>query len=629
MSSSAQTETRARPTYPAIGLFVLVLAWYVPWSPPLPDGGLDPAWRIGLQVACERGLLFGAEIAFPYGPLGCIANWQYWPATYGYGVLFWLETAGVATVLVLRATTHGPRRLAGWTGLVGLGLMFDTALLVLPFAVVLHALRRPGDHRWSLAGVATMGPLALVKFTALPVCALAVVASGLLRDRPLRTAAGLAAVFGAAYLATWIAAGQEPSLLIAYLADSVELSRGYTGAMSVPPEMHGPAAIIATLIGVLFVLMAVDAARVLPAGHARIRQLAWAAFATFVTVIVWRQGVVRMDRQHILNALVYMASASLLLVAVLRPRPWAVVVIVAGALAGLALGSVDWPGAIVHDVALPRLRNVERSAVALVRLERPARERERALASWRTGLRDPLRGRPGTHDVLGHDQQLLALRDPQDWRPRPTLQGYVSFTPLLAARVAAWIASEDAPRWLTIRPATIDSRWLTQDDAPLWPILRERYAVVDRAANTLVLERRPKPLPGPQGPGRTLEVRVGDWFAVPADFLSGDVHLRITDAEADAGLAGRVFPGLASLYMEVQGVIRGPIRRFRLVPEIAATGFLLSPDVRQADVLEAWLTGGDTADSRVAALRVTDIDGRPVPARFTFSTNPFAYPLNP
>jgi hypothetical protein len=633
MSSSAPTEAWHRGRFATASLFALVVAWYVPWSPPLPEASLDPAWKLALQIARDRGLRFGADLEFTYGPMGSVAIWQYWPSTYLAGALFWFATAGVATILIVRATPPGPRRIAAACGLLGFGLLFDAALLVLPLAVVLHSWRRSRDLLWSLAGLVLLAPLSFVKFTALPVCGLAVVTAGLLGDLPMRGTAQrfalFAGTFAVACLATWLATGQSLALLAPYLADSVEIARGYTQAMSLPPGMHGPAAILSLPVAVLFVVAAVDASRDLSPGNGRIRQLAWAGFVVCIALVVWRQGVVRLDRQHLFASFVIMGAGTLLIVATLRPRPRAVAAVLVGALAGLALASADWPGALFHDVLATRVGGLARAAAALSRLELPGSERERSLAAWRAGLRDPLAGRPGTYEILGHDQHLLVLRDETQWRPRPTLQGYAAYTPGLAARLGEWIRSPDAPRWLTIRPATIDARWAAQDDASLWPLLPSRYTVVDRLAGTLVLERRADPLPAVRSGTRSLDVMVRDWFVVPAEFQAGDVHLRITEASAHAGVAGRIFPGLGALFMEVREASGGEVRRFRLVPEIAAKGFLLSPDLRNPDDLEAWLRGREPAGARVLALRITDLDGVPVSSRLTFDSKPFPYPAAP
>jgi hypothetical protein len=52
-------------------LFLLPLIYFIPF--PIffaPSTGLDPSWRISLNMAIDKGLIFGKDIVFTYGPLG-------------------------------------------------------------------------------------------------------------------------------------------------------------------------------------------------------------------------------------------------------------------------------------------------------------------------------------------------------------------------------------------------------------------------------------------------------------------------------------------------------------------------------------------------------------------------------
>jgi hypothetical protein len=66
--------------------------------------------------------------------------------------------------------------------------------------------------------------------------------------------------------------------------------------------------------------------------------------------------------------------------------------------------------------------------------------------------------------------------------------------------------------------------------------------------------------------------------------------------------------------------------RFRLVPEIAAAGFLIDPDLRRLADLEAWVSGSWPVAPMADRIRVLDDRGRPVPTHYQFSTSPFLVP---
>ncbi len=46
-------------------------AWGTRFSAPVD--GLDPSWQAGLMMATERGMDFGTEVLFTYGPLGFLS----------------------------------------------------------------------------------------------------------------------------------------------------------------------------------------------------------------------------------------------------------------------------------------------------------------------------------------------------------------------------------------------------------------------------------------------------------------------------------------------------------------------------------------------------------------------------
>jgi hypothetical protein len=50
-----------------LGLLVAVVSWDVSFAP--PSYGLDPSWWSAMYMAAHRGMDFGSQIVFTYGPL--------------------------------------------------------------------------------------------------------------------------------------------------------------------------------------------------------------------------------------------------------------------------------------------------------------------------------------------------------------------------------------------------------------------------------------------------------------------------------------------------------------------------------------------------------------------------------
>lgn len=67
---TAKHSPRAVPSWRWAAFLVgVVTLTFPPLAVPV-YAGLDPSWVIGLHEALERGLVFGRDIGFTYGPLG-------------------------------------------------------------------------------------------------------------------------------------------------------------------------------------------------------------------------------------------------------------------------------------------------------------------------------------------------------------------------------------------------------------------------------------------------------------------------------------------------------------------------------------------------------------------------------
>jgi len=49
-------------------LIVLLFPYYQISN--IPSAGIDNSWRIALEMAYQKGLIFGKDIIYTYGPLG-------------------------------------------------------------------------------------------------------------------------------------------------------------------------------------------------------------------------------------------------------------------------------------------------------------------------------------------------------------------------------------------------------------------------------------------------------------------------------------------------------------------------------------------------------------------------------
>ena len=610
-------------------LTALAALWLVPLRPELPTGQLDSNWRLGLSLACEQGLAFGQQIVFTFGPLGCLVTWQYWPSTYLPSVAFWLGIAAIAGWLVFGAMENLGERMRALLALLLLGLTVDSALLVLPLAFVLHGARTRSMTPVAWLACLALGPLALTKFTLLPLCVLALAAGLAVRDVRASTRVTGLVVACVGALVALLTAGQPLDALLSYLSASIEITRHYPDAMHLPGEAlwpeHTDLALGASLAAGVAVAAFLAIQPVATSGRHTIAKAAMALFIVGTLAVVFRHGTTRGDAAHLFPA--FVSVMAILLLWFPRPeqpaRPWAL----AAVLSLLVLASelhvdagLNIPGgsipARVHLSVEGASRFVDGT---LGRSLDEGIEDLRARTRAQAGPSYPL---ATSLDVFSYDQHLVLVGDPGSWRPRPVFQSYQAYSAGLAMRNARFLRSDRAPQTLLVAAQTIDRRLPTLDDAALWEVMRTHYRVAGRLdSGHLILDRRNESLDAPGNPESAMTVEGQDWTTIPAAAGPGLYASIRCERSFFERLVSAVW-NPPSRFLEVQLSSR-VVRRFRLVEPAAQAGFLLSPLLLETEDLRRWLDDDDVP-LRPLAVRVVDNRGRPVAANYVFG--PYPYP---
>ncbi|MFN7943251.1 MAG: hypothetical protein U0X73_16795 [Thermoanaerobaculia bacterium] len=599
-----------------VGAAVVVLAVVWLW-PPLGQPavpGLDHGYAWGLNEAHARGWTHGAELTFPYGPLGWVLLAQPVGDNLAGQRIFQLASQALLAIGLAIALAEGAA-LAAIVGFVAVWLFAVDRLAIqleLQHVLVLAVLLAPstiGERvrrgTGALAGVWAV-VLALAK-TSLGVVAVALLAgwaAALAVRRPAgwrrelawtALAAGAATVVGIAALF-----GSVPTFLH-WLALEHQLLAGFSAAMSLP----GPRT---TLTAGLALLLACAAAPAL-AFAARARVALWWAAVLPAVAIVWKHGFVRQD-VHVDLFLFFLAGlvgvAALL---VRRPGDLVPLVAIVAALVGANavttrdLGTPHPPSGASIFLGRTGRANLLGAFDLGGRQRILYAESGDALAplAWGEGARR-LAAAGGTFDVVPWDLVRLPIND-LAWRPNPLLQLYTAYTPRLDAEIARHFAGERAPDHLLVHFAPIDDRQTLWEAPATWEAIAERYAPAAEQplAKFLVLDRRATP--------RAVERRelgraaLVPWVRsdlpaiAPGEELTVALALRPTPFGRLRGALYRTEPVLVEV-----GFLPGRRQTFRLLPAQAGGDLLLDPPCRSLSELAAWLAGN--AGSHPTSLRL-------------------------
>jgi hypothetical protein len=575
-------------------LVVVTLALWLAFVevPLAPEPGLDPSWQLVLVHAHRADLQFGPEVAFTYGPLGFLTS------RFSYdGIPPARSVWEVAGKLALAATfvVFGRGLSPGRRALLIVALLFVTLqsfenvlTACVTLTIVLWLLPR-GARPWQLAGaLAWLVLLSHVKFTflaqALAGVGLAAVAMAMRGER--RRAVAVVSAFTATYVIAWVLAGQAPLNLPTYLRHGWEISAGYGGAMSAstaPKSTWWTAGAIFTLVA-----LALGTALRRPAE----RPVTWApvVYLAVAWLLVWKHAFTRADG-HVLGFFNITLLLSLAVRPLLEARRWSWLD-ACPALCLVGFGMFDLTP-LAHFPRALADRWTSSSAEVLRPGLASAEKAERTRSVRATEARPELQamiGR-GTVDVIGHDQVQVLLND-LAYRPRPIFQSYSAYTSALLRHNLRFYQSDRAPEFVLARLQTIDGRLPAQDDSLVLAELRRRYDVEACTSDVALLRRKSRQPASVDQPRELLPevtVKMGEAVTLPAA-RDGALWLRAEFVPTFRG-RWRSFAGQPVRLRIVLTTDADEELSFRVIPGIAAEGFIIQPLLGEQHDLNALLRG--------------------------------------
>jgi hypothetical protein len=601
------------------GMFLYVFSRFVPCSSvddyPIIDG-IENAWAQVLHVAFSRHWQFGQDIVFTYGPWGFLAR-GYYPPTYPVSVIAWIILSLVFLCAGWRLACHlSDNRLVAGLWLVGFtaaasipaGDDFNARLVAWGVLLLfLHFFVEECVFTPIQALLAvSLGWLSLVKFTGLmeSVMVVAVIAAdNIFRHRRFPW---IVPLWVASLVCFWVAAGQHLSSLGPFLCNSWRITSGYTEAMMLTGKTGARDAVCFLLIAVLLCALT---GRVAWARHRFLGALPLAGLGT-ILFIVFKLGYVRNDRHEITSAMA-LVLISLVCLAVAWPGKKRA----AGAASCLLIASTLFASS-VFNCWLPGdgLWKQLAGTFSIYNLLAPVvgpytgylrSNYEKNLASERKT--HPLPPIEGDADLYSYEQTILFAHT-LPYQPRPVIQSYSAYTLELAEMNAAHLRTARAASNILFAIQPINDRFPSLDDGRSWPELLTLYdlkGASDDKGTFLLLSRAAAAREFHLTPLQNTSARFGEPVTLPAA-TNGPVWVEI---EIKKSLAGTVVstlykPPVLMLTVSLQDHTQC---RFRLVPGMAGSGFLLSPLIADTRSFAALASTGrqDLAGLEVVSMTIS------------------------
>jgi hypothetical protein len=538
------------------------------------SGALDASWPLVLHDAFAKSRQFGPDVVYTFGPWGFLFGRNLVDGTRIASVAGWMFLA----LAVWRGAFHLVRRhlrsaaLAFAWLIVFLAVLAETmdgtflSVIALWLFVELDADRPLGPvdgTRWLL--LAALALVALVKFTFLVCTAAAVmIVAG---AQAIRRSGGMTLALGFVACMTlwWIAAGQSLSGWLMFVRSSADIAATYPEAM----VLEGPFREVAALL--LGTATLLSAAMIAATNH---RSAAVAGLSVLLFV-AFKASVVRHDAAHVVTGAAVLGCTSLLgLLVWPSAQTTAQRRTAALGLVGVTLVAMWLFANNAGHLRLIFLRPWE----PLIRI---AAEVTRPSDAYGTG-----RSRAGistTYPLPPIDtpvdiypwQAAVPIALGLEYRPRPIFQSYQASSESLMLMNASHLRSTAAPDTVLFDVASVDGRLPALDDALSWPLLLSNYSASAATDAFLVLRRRATPQRIDTRPMEATIGKLNEPIAVPQSSGSA-VSARVRVGRTWFGTIKSILFRPAPVFVVVD-TADGLRRKFRLVPSMAAAGFVVSP----------------------------------------------------
>lgn len=578
----------------SIIFLIYCLLMMLPWNPRIYGVDLDQSWASALHVAIAKGIQFGSDLVYTYGPYGFIQVDYYFQDTYIYAFGLRLFIALVVWFGLWTITQHcWQRRDRSVLFLIPILGFFPSPVWQehFPFAVIILPLILYFYVSSSLTPALmlttlVMALVSLIKHTYLIPSIVFVILITIDEIYRQRRWPRILPIYLIAILFFWIIAGQNIANFPSYIINGLQMVKGFSASMGI---VGSGSEVIFYLFsaGLLWFLIAATEWK-----HRQLIGLLPALALAAILFITFKGAFVRHDR-HALQATLNSTPVIMLFVAMLWPEirsySWQLgkKIKVKGSLwCGAALLLLFLMGSSI----LHHYLDYGYGTYSLNMLKLPAIKfsQATALITGQTKLQEkydqgtqlirnqnPLPTEiSGTVDLYP-DEIAVIFAHEFDYQPRPAIQSFAAYTSKLAELNANHLRSNNAAETILFDIKPIDDRLPSTGDGLSWPELLTRYDITDIEGRYLVLKRNQQPRSYSLNPLIEANVAIGEWYEIP-EKVQFPIWTKINFHPNILGKLSSTAFRLPAIFMEIE-TADGKINQYRLITDILDKGFLLSP----------------------------------------------------
>ncbi|MVV48156.1 hypothetical protein EJA72_07855 [Pseudomonas sp. PB120] len=586
----------------AIICFMLMLLYFVPWSPILPGEDLEHSWQMSMNYASAKKMAFGTDIVFTFGPFSAAYTRSYYPGLFGMmlGV-----TSLLSVFLTLAFVRLSEKKLSGSLLIIAWGLIVsiisifylkDALFLIAPLLVYLclnFDVKSERISALSILGVFTLASITLVKGTfaisSFALLVLVIFVPGLWRLRVLPLIVYIVCV-----VLLWVMSGQPLSGLMLHAIAMKPIVSGYTDAMAFEGSIW---VVLVYCVGVMLALLVSLKYRSIPT------VLAVGATLFFV----FKAAYVRQDIHEVI------AAGAMALMACLFIANSVTALSVSFAVVTSVLCVMSYNGQIQRPISVvvgewkgQAVSNI--NGVLDVIFDRASFKKRFDQRMIDLSSQFPIPALDGSVDIYSFHQSSLLASNAQ-WSPRPVIQSYSAFNSALAKMNAKHLSDEGRPKNLIFNIEPIDNRYSAMEDGLSWPEIWKNYDLKDKVPAGLVFSESIVPRVVEYESYKVLNGKLGEQVEI-----DGSNELIWAEINLKKNIIGRVLgfgfrPPL--LFIEIK-TTDGVVKKYRYLEQVGSAGFLVSPRVDTTidfEVLSREIYSGNVSHGRVSTIRITQEAG--------------------
>ncbi|HHN5548228.1 TPA: hypothetical protein ACRQ8V_002832 [Legionella pneumophila] len=563
-------------------LLIIIIAVFIPLSPKMPAPGLDASWAVGLNQAVAQGLAFGKDIFFTLGPYSSIYTKFYHPATDFMmvgGSLYLALCYWIAIILLMQGIKW---RWSIAFAILLFSMMYARDSLFFSYSLIIGLLIHKeisGKETPLKSNFFTLFALLFTPFGLFPLIKgslliLSIITIllcsfflSLYKQRNLAVLCLASPVVSILFF--WIASGQSIFNLPAYVSNTILLASGFTEAMAT--EGDNKELIFFGITSSCILLSILMQKQLSPLSKAFL----FCIYLVFL-FLSYKTGFTR----HFGHA--FIAGTSVLLASFLLPYFNSNSKVIVPLLA-LSLYTASYINGHYTKISV-RDNFISTYTAAYYGLKNRIQNKNWlkenfALTMNYLKARDNFPRLPGTTDIYSYNQTSL-IASGMTWSPRPIFQSYSVFTAKMAEINTNYLLSENKPDNILFKIEPIDNRIPSMEDGMSWPILINHYQPVRLENDFLFLRKKlvNKPVTS-LVPLKTEIHTFGEQVKIPDTdkplFVEIDIQPKLW------GMLATTFfkPHQLEANLELKN---GTQRQYRLISNMAKSGFLLSPFIENS-----------------------------------------------